>query len=291
MLHIFLKAGSTLFTLFSLLIVLSLGVFATNSGEIAFESNQTGNWEIFLLDLRTSAVHNLTNHPADELSPAWSPDGSRIVFSADRSGDGQPELYVMNADGSDVQRISAGSSGYRNASWSPDGNALVVSLGFGQMYVMNADGSGEQWLAYGFTPSFSPDGRRVLYSADTRINPNGDVYLYDRVLRQITNLTANPANDWGAAWSPNGRQIVFVSSRAGRSHIYVMSPDGKDIRAVTTQGANDLSPGWSPDSTQIVYTSGENGNTQLYLIDVDGSNPHPITAIRGDNHAPAWRPQ
>jgi TolB protein len=267
------------------------GLLAADSGEIAFESNQTGNWEIFLLDLRTGAARNLTKHPADDLSPAWSPDGSKLVFSSDRNGDNQPELYVMEADGSKVQRVSTSSNGYRNAGWSPDGGALVVSLGFGQMYVMNSDGSDERWLAYGFSPSFSPDGRWVLYSADTRTNPNSDVFLYDTAQRQITNLTANPANDWGAVWSPDGTRIAFVSSRAGRSRIYTMNLDGKDVRSITTQGANDLSPGWSPDGWQIVYTSGENGNTQLYVIDADGSNPHPITGIKGDNHAPAWRPQ
>src|SRR3954451_9244618 len=101
----------------ALLILLACSVFATRAGEIAFESNHSGNSEIYLLDLQTEATHNLTRNPADDFTPAWSPDGKQIAFVSDRDGDKQPELYVMGADGSHLQRIASGEGQFANPTW------------------------------------------------------------------------------------------------------------------------------------------------------------------------------
>ena len=101
-------AAASLTLLMFVLIVLMRTLFAARAGEIAFESNQDGNWEIYLLDVQTGIAHNLTHSPADDFAPSWSPDGSSIVFTSDRDRDTQPELYIMSADGSNLRYISGG---------------------------------------------------------------------------------------------------------------------------------------------------------------------------------------
>ena len=275
---------------FCLLMLLGRTVLATRDGEIAFESDHDGNWEIYLLDLATGTSHNLTRHPADDLDPAWSPDGSSLAFSADRDGDGQPELYVMGSNSSLTTRISTGGGGYRNPSWSPDGTSLTYMLGFGQIYKMDAVGGAEQWLGAGFLPSLSPDGTALLYSAESTSTIDADIYRVNLTDHRIADLTNNLANEWGARWSPDGARIVFSSLRGGKTNVYVMNADGSDTRAVTSENRNDLSPAWSPDGERIVYASEVDGMIQLYIIDVDGGEQQRITFGESNSHSPAWRP-
>ncbi len=286
-----------LLSITGLLIVLTTGlmllmrvIFAGLGGQIAFESNRSGNWDIYLLDLRTGISQNLTHSRTDEFSPAWSPDGRQIVFNSDHDGDGRSELYIMGADGSHLHQVSKGNGDYRNAHWSPDGRELVFTINFGQIHIMNTDGSQERWLSDGFTPSLSPDGNRVLYYAYTQSEVDEDVFAFDLISKQIIDLTANPAIDWGAIWSPDGQQIAFASSRDGRSAIYIMKADGSDPHALTDQSANAVNPAWSPDGQQIAFTSDKPGSPQIYIINVDGSGQHAVTASPGDSQEPAWRP-
>ncbi len=283
-------AATALSALFTLLIV-GIGFACSGRGaELAFESDRDGNWEIYRLDLTTHIAYNLTRNPADDLNPAWSPDGSQIAFSADRDGDGQPELYVMDADGTHLRRVSTGSGGYRNPNWSHNGELLVYMLGFGQVYAMDADGSNERRLGNGFLPSLSTDGRWLLYSAESTSTIDADIYTTELSTLRTVDLTSNPANEWGARWSPDNALVAFSSLRGGRTRVYVMNADGSESHAVSDTGANDLSPAWSPDGSSIAFTADSGGRKQLYIVGVDGSNERRVTDHASNSQSPAWRP-
>ncbi len=278
-------------TALSILIVLVCRGFATSAGEIAFESNLSGNWEIYLLDLQTEATHNLTRSPADDFSPAWSPDGSQLAFVSDRDDDKQPELYVMDADGSHLQRIAGGNGQFANPTWTSDGRSLVSMHGWRQIYLIDPVDRSEHWLGAGFSPRISPDGKSLLYyanAANTQVYSN--IYVLNLANRQITNLTEGAIHNWGGSWSPDGRQIVYVSLLTGKAGIYLMNANGTDFHAITAS-SNDVTPTWSPDGQQIAYASGRDGRMELYIMNADGSSSHAITNNQGDNHDPAWRPQ
>jgi TolB protein len=162
------------------------------------------------MDLRSRRATRLTNDPAIDVSPSFSPDGSHITFNSDRGG--AQQIYVMNADGSNVQRISFGEGRYATPVWSPRGDLIAFTKMLrGSFYigVMRPDGSGERIL----TESF---------------------------------------RDEGPTWAPNGRVIVFFretpsrrDGSGGSSRIWSVDLTGYNERPILTPGdASD--PAWSP---------------------------------------------
>ncbi len=143
-------------------------------GLIAFVSLQDGgNYEIFTMKADGSELTNLTNNLATDMFPAWSPEGTRIAFTSDRSGD--TDIYVMNADGSSLSRLT-NDRGYEDYfSWSPDGQRIIYTASEnslnqnGRLMVINADGSNKIALmdqpgSYTFL-GWSPDGQTIVYQA------------------------------------------------------------------------------------------------------------------------------
>ena len=147
-----------------------------SNGKIAFV--RAG--EIYTADSSGSNAVNLTNNPANDGSPAWSPDGSKIVFVSNR--DGNSEIYVMNQNGSNLTRVTTDTAADYDASFSPDGSKIVfVSSrdGNNEIYVMNADGTNPVRLTnYQLNdtqPKFSPDGSKIVFVReymDGRVLPN-----------------------------------------------------------------------------------------------------------------------
>ena len=135
------------------------------AGQIAFISDRDGNREIYLMRADGTGLVNLTNNPAVDEGPVWSPDGSKILFETNR--DGNWAVYVMNADGSGVNRLL--STGGFAPAWSPDGTKIAFDFHDGNfgIYVMNADGSGLTRLASNAAddrvPAWSPDGGKIAF--------------------------------------------------------------------------------------------------------------------------------
>ena len=285
--------------------------------QIAFASNRDGNPEIYVMDLDGKNQRRLTNHPKNDWSPSWSPDGKRIVFISNRDGHvhvhGWPtyEIYVMDADGGNQQNLTNDPNDDRNPSWSPDGKRIVFSserdgrvmdgVPTDEIYVMDADGGNPQNLTNDLNedwdPSWSPDGKRIAFSS-TRdghfigdVGITSDIYVMDADGGNQQRLTENRKNDWDPSWSPDGKRIAFSSDRKGdlqNFEIYVMDADGGNQRRLTENRVYDMSPSWSPDGKRIAFSSERNGNREIYVIDADGGNPQNLTNNPGSDVSPAW---
>jgi TolB protein len=302
MLNLIKGSGIALLVLCATVVGLAMAAGSQLSwGEIAFESNRDGNWEIYGLDLRTGGLYNYTRHPADDLGPTWSPDGQNISFYSNRDDNFNNELYVLDTASGSVRQLGNLNGDHRRAVWSPDGLKLVYTYRYGQIHIMDADGSNDRHLVYGFSPSWSPSGRQILYYADWRGELNAEIYVIDTDGHNLTNFSNHAANDWSPAWSPDGQQIVFLSSRDGNAELYIASTAciaeryycGADARRLTFNRTNDAGPIWSPDSRHIVFASEQIGDTRhvnLYMLDTWSGEIQRITNGYGDNQAPAWRP-
>ena len=152
--------------------------FSPDGKKIIMSFAKDGNSEIYTMDLENRIVEKITNHPSIDTSPSFSPNGKYICFNSDRSG--YQQIYLMNSDGSNVKRISFGKGIYGTPVWSPRGDLIAFTkLHKGKFYigVMRTDGSGERLLTENFyqeAPSWSPNGRVLIFYRETKTDENGD---------------------------------------------------------------------------------------------------------------------
>ena len=296
------------------LLVASTAPPLTDHGQIAFISDRDGNWEVYVMNVDGSGQTRLTDNPAEEWLPAWSPDGSRIAFVSNRDGDWG--LYVMNikdalqgTDGGEPGTLARNPAGDWDPTWSPDGARIAFSSpreGNWEIFVMNLDGSGQANLtghpANDWLPTWSPDGSHIAFVSDR--DGNWEIYVLnvEDALQgtdgsEQTNLSHNPADDWVPAWSPDGRYIAFQSERDGDWEIYVLGvedalqgTDGSGPTNLTQHPADDWDPSWSPDGRCIVFMSEREGNRELYVMDKDGARVIRLTNNPAADKNPAWSP-
>ena len=261
---------------------------ASPSGRIAFASDRDGNWEIYVMNADGTGVTRLTDDPAEDRWPSWSPDGRRIAFVSDRDGD--DEIYVMNAVGSEVTQLTHNDVNEWSPSWSPDGRRIAFGsyLKGLQIYVMNADGSKLTRLTDNVggaqVPSWSPDGRHIAFS----LALDGAMYVMNADGADQARLTDVQAWDLYPNWSPDGRRIAFVSNRDGNYEIYVMSADGADQTRLTDNESDDERPSWSLDGRRISFASNRDGDWDIYVMNSDGSGVTPLTDNESDDMRPSW---
>jgi TolB protein len=234
---------------------ISLGPKLSPDGSrIAFAALSQGNWEIMMYSLELNRLVTFPRFGGANLSPAWSPDGLKLAFSSSRTGD--PELYLVNSDGSNSQRLTNSKGPDVSPVFNPKTGAQIAWVsgrtGLPQIWVMQADGTNPQRLTdqgYAVSPSWSPNGYYLALSWLRKYGPGApgarDIYVMDPATQQWVQLTHDGgANDF-PSWSPDGRHIVFQSSRSGTEQIWTMLADGSQQEQLTFAGTNSQ-PNWSP---------------------------------------------
>jgi Tol biopolymer transport system component len=141
-----------------------------------------------------------------------------------------------------------------------------------------------------FSPSWSPDGRRVAYRVNPPRDDTGDIWVMRSDGTRKANLTRTPnAAEWSPAWSPDGRLIAYFSSVDG-GDVWVVRPDGRGRRNVTREGTLNEYPSWSPDGRQLAFNSHRDGQFEIYRARLDGSRQANLTRHPAKDQWPAWSP-
>jgi TolB protein len=183
-------------------------------------------------------------------SPAWSPDGTQIAFMSSLNGD--PEIYASNADGTHMHRITFAAGVNTSPAWNPKTGQQIVFVsdrgGDPALYLSNADGTNVQKLdmpdmGYVIDPAWSPNGQLLAFSW-RRPSGNYDIYVMDIIGRQLVELTKDEARNERPSWAPDGRHIVFESTRTGTRQIWSMLADGSQPHQLTFESQSE-SPNWS----------------------------------------------
>lgn len=238
-------------------------------GRIAFVSDRDGNPEIYSVHVDGTGIERLTNAPAVDDQPSWSPDGRRIAFVSDRSG--SREIYVMNADGSNVVRRTF-SFYSADPSWSPDGTKIAyAAFGNGSMNIWvvspDAGGPGPTLLfeapGWDAEPAWSPDGTRLALVSDWHAyDTMYDIYLINADGSGFTALTGDMFDRieyFNPSWSPSGSSLaVGIAQDMGPSGyvttLGIMNDDGSGLTPLAP-AATWTTSSWSPDGQRIAFTS------------------------------------
>jgi Tol biopolymer transport system component/subtilisin family serine protease len=272
----------------SYLVILPLTV-----GKIIFNSDEAEYWnnQIWVINSDGTGERQLTHDTAGDFAPVWSPDGKKIAFvqlipPGQGSNSEGTDIFCVDADGSNLIRLTNFDSSIGYPRWSPDGSKIAFVWN-NSICIMNADGSHQSTLATGNGPTWSPDSSKLMYIGYI----NGYSYLCEmnadgsgkKQLLTSQFLGNNPS------WSPDGTMVAYLS---GNTQISVMNSDGTNQRQITNTPIGKSCLTWSPDSNRIAYMSIYNTSSgppgRIYIINSDGTNETQLTNDSINRCNPCW---
>ena len=233
--------------------------------------------------------------------PAWSPMGRHIAFSSVSNGNADLYVLELEADGTNLRRLTHHPGSDWDPAWSPDGGQIAFSSDREgndnwNLYVMEADGTDVRVRrlthhpGWDWDPAWSPDGYRIAFSSDREDHGYRNIYVMEADGTGLHSLTAHleKAHYRYPAWSPDGGQIAFS---ADYSEIWVMDADGTNLRLLTDAGWFNVGPAWSPGGDLIAFSSNRDGDHyDIWVMDADGTNLRRLTHHPGHDSSPTWSP-
>jgi len=259
---------------------------------IVFVSDRDGIEDIYVMlpdgtgVRRVTVTETVAGESRGSWVPAWSPDDKQIVFASNRDEGGSANLYVVDADGSNLRRLTRHTGFDYTPDWSPDGERIAFMStrdGSPDVYVMDSGGSNVTRLTEGeenlCCPDWSPDGVRIAFHAAGHI--------------QVMNADGGNRLSLGRGglprWSPDGERIAFVRA----FQVHVMQADGSDVRKVTDVQGRAVYPVWSPDGNGIAFTFLPEGEdfaaAEVCVVNLDGTGIECLTDNDVyDGHANWW---
>ncbi len=256
--------------------------WSPDGSKIAFTSNRSGDYEIWVMNADGSERQRLTRRSGFDALPSWSPDGSKIVFTGeirDEEGVGNLEIFSVNSDGSDLRQLTDTMSSKVHEESASEGSGH----------------SHHDEVSWNSVPTWSPDGSLILFASNRdegsvnpvlyTMNPDGSDQKKFGLFTAVDG--SNPD------WSPVTNKIVWTRGSAAKGDIWVMDASSPfpllTARKITDNIDDNRQPVWSPDGKQVAFVSDANGNTDIYIMNADGANLHRLTYGKSNNVNPSWR--
>jgi len=281
-------------------------------GQVAFTSNRTGAFQIWLINVEGGLFEQLTNLPNGACQANWAPEGARLAFVSPchPQNDTYPggRIYIMNADGSDIQplQVPINLEGDFYPNWSPDGNKILftsVQTGRPQIFQYDLQNKTLRNLSnsksFDFNPVWAPNGKSIAFVR--QITTNQIWLMNENGENQVQlNLSEPSLSSQGPTWTPDSQLILFNQVKTSLPIPWLMA---QRVRDVTTNqefrvppGGQDIGPvggvAVSPDGFLIAFESWPDGkNHDIFLMTINGADRTPLTNDAGYDFGPAWRPK
>ena len=217
----------------------------------------------------------------------FSPDQTEIIFQAIRGPNPFYQIYTMPLNGGPPRLVSTGRGRCTCAYYHPNGRKIIFASSHLDPNVLETEAAERRRLE---EARRDPSKRRRRY--EWTFDPYMEIFEADRDGSNLKNLTNSPGYDAECAYSPDGKQIVFCSTRDGDPDLYIMDADGSNVRQLTDAPGYDGGPFFSPDGKRIIFRSDREreGYLQIYMINVDGTGERKLTNLPGVAWAPYWHP-
>lgn len=266
--------------------------WAPPAGEIAVVRTVDGNTDIYLLKGDGSVVRRLTDDPAEDRAPRWSPDGNRLLFARGSEREGQVDLYVLDIASGSMEQLTTASGIETDGKFSPDGAQILYesqSAPDSGFWTMNADGSSQRRVVdtSGFddftNANWSADGKDIYFNRDTTAPERTQIVRLTLGSGELVALGDDgSSSNTQFAVSHDGGTIAFVSERNLRG-IHLMNADGSEVRYAVDAPGGPLA--WSPDGSILICQP--KSSPELFLVPLDGR----AAVAFAQGSSPAWRPE
>jgi Tol biopolymer transport system component len=286
-------------------------LWSQDGRSILYDTSHANNdHELYSIQSDGAGLRALTDNQLDELDPAWSPDGSMLVYTSARYAGSDCKACALTlhsawGDGTHSTPVTRHGAGIYDsgAAWSPDGTTIAFVRGTsdsaGRLYTVHPDGSALAAMAtsaHASAPAWSPDALMLAFASPTGYG--GGILAMAAAGGPVRTEVATPSGELTAdlrdpAWSPDGASLAFT----GRHGLYEATAGRPAVRIVTALGAGH--PSWSPDGLRLAFdalctncttASGRTLDRDIYTVGSDGSALVQLTNDPADDSSPAWRP-
>ena len=270
------------------------------NSEIAFVSTGTGNKEIYMAEFDGRNPVQFTRTRNITLSPAWSPDGQWLAYTAYPKN--RPFLYIKHRHhkrgyeiGNKGLNITPAWIPQTDSSASLDDLRLAATLSFTgdqEIYLLTGKGKIIKRLTKSWgsdvSPTWSPDGKKLAFVSNRSGNPQ--IYVKDLDSGRVDRLTFNGRYNTQPSWSPKGDKLIYASMEGGRNDIFVIGFNGRPPVQLTRNAGNNESPSWSPDGSMIVFSSSREGKSRIFVMTAFGTDQRRLLTLPGEQTNPQWSP-
>ncbi len=278
-------------------------------GWVAFHSERSGNLDIWIVRDDGSDLRQLTTNPERDIEPDWSPDGKQFVFASGRDDPEKTQIYVMNADGGNQRPllpfVAANHLGPR---WSPDGKSVA--------FYTNRDGNLEIYVASvaddqvvnvsqnaadDFSPAWSPDGKQLVFvsnreegtasgsPATPAVSNHPHIWVMQADGSNARQLTRGDWDDQKPDWSPDGKRIVFTSTRSGYPAPWVIAAAGSEpVSIADNVTVKNRDTRWAGNNLLVFSSDRVRGLWAIYRMNEKGQEVYALTTDATLDGAPAW---